>query len=408
MRVIDGGITAPKGFLATGNHIGIKKVKKDISLLYSETDAVAAGVFTQNVVRAAPVVWNEELVKQREPIRGIVTVSGNANACTGEQGKKDNEAMAEVYARELGVAKENILTAATGIIGLPMPMEIIKQGIVDTTKHLSTSREDATKAAFGIFTTDTFVKEMAVELEIAGTKVHIGAMAKGSGMVHPNMATVLSFITTDMVISQELLQKALQETVHQTYNMISVDGSVSTNDMALIMANGQAGNPEIEEQSEFYNAFKEALLFMNRKLAMDIVHDGEGASKFMEIVVHGAKNEEFARRLAKAVATDNLVKTALYGEDANWGRIVAAMGGCGAYFNLEGLNLSFESERGKILSMEKGRPLWFDENQAADILQEQDIRITISLQDGEGKATAWGCDLGHEYVRINGEYRSRT
>ncbi len=408
MKMVDGGITAPKGFYATGRHIGVKKIKKDISLLYSDTNAVAAGVFTQNVVRAAPVVRNEQMIKDKQTIRGIITISGNANACTGEQGKQDDETIAKVYANAVGVQENEILTAATGVIGVPLPMDVILPGIAKTVSNLSASAQEAQNAAIGIFTTDTFAKEIAVEIPIAGTNVRIGAMAKGSGMVHPNMATVLAFLTTDMVISQELLQKALQKAVSDTYNMISVDGCVSTNDMVLILANGQAKNPPIEENSDFYEIFCDTLLFMNRKLAMDVVHDGEGASKFMEIRVEGAKDTQSARLLAKAVATDNLVKTALYGEDANWGRVLAAMGGCGASFHPDGVDLYFESERGVIKLMEMGRPIWFDENQASDILKESDIIIRISLRDGEGKATAWGCDLGHEYVRINGEYRSRT
>ena len=408
VKIVEGGVNAPKGFLATGRHIGIKKVKKDISLLYSQTDAVAAGVFTQNTVKAAPVIRNEALIRQKQTIRGIVTVSGVANACTGQQGLEDNAAMAREYAKALGVEEREILTAATGVIGVLLPMEVILSGIRDTAPYLSSSAEEAKNAGFGIFTTDTFLKEIAVELTIAGSKVRIGAMAKGSGMVHPNMATVLAFITTDIVISQELLQKALQKAVADTYNMISVDGCVSTNDMALILANGQANNPPFEEESIFFEQFCEALLFINRKLAMDVVHDGEGAGKFMEIQVEGARDVSAARRLAKAVATDNLVKTALYGEDANWGRVLAAMGGCQAPFSPDGVELYFQSEKGTVKLMELGRPIWFDENQAADILKERDIVIKILLRDGTGSATAWGCDLGHEYVRINGEYRSRT
>lgn len=407
MKVIDGGVTAPKGFQAAGKHIGIKKVKKDISLLFSEKPAVAAGMFTKNMVRAAPVIWNEARLKGNCLIRGVITVSGNANACTGEKGLKDNEAMAEYYAEALQVTKNEILTAATGIIGLEMPMKTIQQGVKETTPLLARSREGARNAASGIITTDTFLKEMAVELNIAGKKVRIGAMAKGSGMVHPNMATVLAFITTDMVISQRLLQKALQEAVEETYNMISVDGAMSTNDMALLLANGMACNEEIDEYSEFYDDFKKALLFVNRKLAMDVVRDGEGASKFISFEVVGAKTREDARLLAKAVATNNLVKTAMYGEDANWGRIAAAMGASGAYFDPAGLGICFESEEGNIILMRHGQPTDFDEDKAAAILHHRDLTVLIELKDGVEAATAWGCDLGHEYVRINGEYRSR-
>ncbi len=407
-QIIDGGVTAPLGFYATGKHIGLKKVKKDLSLLMSEVPAEAAGVFTQNIVKAAPVLWNKKLVSKGAKVRGIVTISGNANACTGERGVRDNEEMAQTYADCLGVDKEEILTAATGIIGLKMNMPLINEGIKGAWPALSRSREEAKNAAAGIITTDTFLKEIALKLKIAGRTVKIGAMAKGSGMIHPNMATVLAFITTDIHISQRLLQKALSYSVMNTYNMISVDGATSTNDMALIMANGMAQNGEIEEDSEFYEDFREALLYINQKLAMDVVHDGEGSGKFIEVKVKGARHEKDARLLAKSVVTNNLVKTAMFGEDANWGRIVAAMGSSGAIFDPSGVYISFESENGRISLMERGEPVLFDENMAAQILRKRDIAVHIALKDGDGEATAWGCDLGHEYVRINGEYRSRT
>lgn len=408
MKVIDGGVTAPKGFMATGRHIGIKRVKKDLSLLYSQSPAVVAGSFTQNIVRAAPVVWNEELVKHGGSVRGVVVVSGNANACTGEKGKQDNKRMAKAYAKALGVRPEEILTAATGVIGRDMPIALIESGIQETVKSLSPNREGARQAAGGIITTDTFIKEIAVELNIGGKPVRIGAMAKGSGMIHPNMATVLAFITTDMDIAKPLLQKALSKAVKETYNMISVDGAMSTNDMALLLANGEAKNPPVDEYSEFYDDFVKALLFINEKLATDIVKDGEGANKFITASVTGAAEEKYARRIAKAVVTDNLVKTAMYGEDANWGRVVAAMGGAGAPFDINGVSISMCSESGEIHMMEQGRPNQFDENEAAEILRQRDITIQIKLCDGTAEAKAWGCDMGHEYVRINGEYRSRT
>ena len=383
MRVIDGGITAPEGFNAAGRHIGIKKVKKDIALLTSDVPAKAAGVYTQNLVKAAPVLWNSAITKKETPVRGLVCISGNANACTGEQGIKDNELMAQAMAWLMGVEKEEILTAATGIIGLAMPME-------------------------KIITTDTFIKEMAVELNIGGKVVKIGGMAKGSGMVHPNMATVLSFITTDINISQKLLQKAMKDAVHETYNMISVDGATSTNDMALIMANGMAENEEITEENEFYETFSRALLFIHEKFARDIIHDGEGASKFIQVDLAGAKTVEDARILAKSIITNDLVKTAMYGEDANWGRIAAAMGASGGYFDPSRLKVEISSEKGKILLMDNGNPVEFDENLASDILSQSDIYISIVLGDGTAKARSYGCDLGHEYIRINGEYRSHS
>ena len=343
-----------------------------------------------------------------KPIRGLICVSGNANACTGTQGIKDNEEMAASFAAALGVQKEEILTAATGIIGLAMPMDVVKKGITETVPFLSHKREEAKNAAAGIITTDTFLKEMAVELQVKGKTVKIGAMCKGSGMIHPNMATVLSFLTTDLAISHELLQKALSAAVKETYNMISVDGATSTNDMAVVLANGLAQNEPITEEDEFYEAFCKALYFIHEKFAKDIVHDGEGAGKYMEVQITGAKSEADAKVLAKSVVTNNLVKTALYGEDANWGRVVAALGGSGAFFTPEQLAMDFSSENGTVLVMEEGTPVSFDENTAAEVLKERDITIHIRLKDGTASATAWGCDLTHEYVRINGEYRSRT
>ncbi len=407
-RVTDGGITAPKGFKEAGKHIGIKKVKKDIALVTSDVPAEAAGVYTTNIVKAAPLLWNEKITKAGKKIRGIAAISGNANACTGTQGIRDNELMAKTFADCLGVEKEEVLTAATGIIGLDMPMNTIVKGIKDTFPDLTHKRDGARNAASGIITTDTFIKEMALQLNIGGKQVIIGGMAKGSGMIHPNMATVLSFITTDINISHELLQKALYDSVKETYNMISVDGATSTNDMALVIANGMAGNEKITEENEFYEEFAKAIHFMNEKFARDVIHDGEGASKFIEVEITGAKSEKDARLMAKAIVTNNLVKTAMYGEDANWGRIVAAMGSSGGYFDQRKIDMDFESEGGKMTLMSEGEPVRFDENIAASILGERDIFVKIRLRDGDASAKSWGCDLGHEYVRINGEYRSRT
>lgn len=407
MRVTDGSITAPKGFMACGKHIGIKKVKKDMAMLVSQKDAKAAGVYTTNTVKAAHILWDKEITSKKQPVRGIIAISGNANACTGVRGIRDNELMAEQMADLMGVDKRQILTAATGIIGLDMPMDTIIEGEKNLYGELSPRREAAKNAAAGIITTDTFLKEMAVELDIGGKTVLLGAMAKGSGMIHPNMATVLSFITTDINISHELLQKALSDSVKNTYNMISVDGATSTNDMALILANGMAQNEEITEENEFYEEFAKAVAFINEKFAKDIVHDGEGAGKFIEVNISGAQTEQDARILAKAIVNDNLVKTAMYGEDANWGRILAAMGASSGYFRPEKIRMTFSSENGEIVLMRNGEPEEFDEDKASEILRERDIFVSIELCDGSACATAWGCDLGHEYIRINGEYRSR-
>ncbi|MEA4816567.1 MAG: bifunctional ornithine acetyltransferase/N-acetylglutamate synthase [Lachnospiraceae bacterium] len=407
MDIIDGGITAPKGFLAAGRHIGVKKVKKDLSLVESESLAEAAGVFTQSAVKAAPVLWDMELMEKGYKIKGIVTVSGNANACTGKQGKLDNEAVAETFAKCMGTSKENVFTAATGVIGEPMPMETIKNGILSTYPFLGKGYVASKDAAAGIITTDTFLKEIAVEINIGGKSVKIGAMAKGSGMIHPNMATVLAFITTDASISGKLLNKALKSAVYETYNMISVDGVTSTNDMALILANGMAGNQKIAEENKDYEKFYEAVLYVNKKLATDIVKDGEGASKMLKVNVFGAKDKETARVLAKSVVSNNLVKVALFGEDANWGRVLAAMGGSGANFDSEIIDIVYKNEKGEIALMKNGSPVGFDEKAASEILKQPEITIQINLNCGDASASAYGCDLGYKYIKINGEYRSR-
>jgi len=406
MRIIDGGITAAKGFLAAGAHIGIKKIKKDLSLLYSEKPAVAAGMFTQNIVRAAPVVRNEQIIKNEKKVRAIVTISGNANACTGEQGLLDNQKMADVYAQMLQVSSEEVLTAATGIIGKQMPINIIEQGIQKITPQLKRDRQSAKEAAAGIITTDTFLKEVAVELEIGGKTVTIGGMAKGSGMIHPNMATMLAFITSDVCIKRELLDEMLKQSIQTTYNMVSVDGDTSTNDTVIVLANGMAGNVEITEKNTDYEAFQNALHTVNTKLAKDLVRDGEGATKFIEVNVTGAKTQQDAKIMAKSVVTSNLVKTAMYGQDANWGRVLCAMGYSVVNFDTKKVDIIYYSEKGSIDLMIEGSPIVFDEEKAAEILSEKEITVEIRIQEGNEKATAWGCDLSHEYVSINGDYRS--
>lgn len=408
MKIVEGGVTFPEGFRACGRHVGLRKVKKDMSLLVSEVEAEFAGSFTQSVVRAAPIERNERLKKNGGKVRGVVCISGNANACTGQQGTLDNDEMAETLANCIGVKPDEILTASTGVIGVWLNMDVVNNGIKNSVPFLSADKEDAHEAATGITTTDTFIKEIALLIEIGGKTVKIGGMSKGSGMIHPNMATVLTFVTTDININKRLLQKALNECVNETYNMISVDGATSTNDMAIVMANGLAGNADFDEESEDYQTFKEALMFVNEKFAKDIIHDGEGAMKFMEVSVFGANSKADARALAKSVVTNNLVKTAMFGEDANWGRVLAAMGGAGCDFNIDNVRIVFRSSKGSIVLMEKGIPIKFDENKAAEILRKRDIYIDIHLAKDGFMATAWGCDLSHEYVRINGEYRART
>ncbi|KAE9637331.1 MAG: argJ [Defluviitaleaceae bacterium] len=406
MKIIDGGITSPKGFKAAGNYIGIKKKRKDLAIVYSEFPAKAAATFTTNVVKAAPVLWNQQIINEKGNIQAIVVNSGNANACTGEQGMIDAQQMAQTMADCLGLKKEEVLVASTGVIGVPLPMNVICPGIEKTALKLSVSREAAKEAAQAIMTTDTFSKEIAVTFELDGKMITIGGMAKGSGMIHPNMATMLSFITTDINISRELLDKALKESIVDSYNMISVDGDTSTNDMVVALANGAAENVLIDTENEDYEQFKTAFHFVNTYLAQQIVRDGEGAGKFIEVNVKGAKSKCDARTLAKSIITSNLVKTAFFGEDANWGRILCAMGYSGVTFDTSKVTIQFASQSGNITVMKNGTPLMFDEDYAYQILHEKDIKVIALLEEGSEEATAWGCDLSYEYVRINGEYRT--
>lgn len=406
MQIIKGGITSPKGYKAYGEYIGIKKKRKDMAIVYSENPAEYAATFTTNVVKAAPVLWNKELYDNNKKISAIVVNSGNANACTGQKGIDDTKKMAEVTAKELNINADSVIVASTGVIGVELPMDIIEKGIKSVAKKVDSTNESGTLAAEAIRTTDTFTKEIAVVFEIDGKKVHIGGMAKGSGMIHPNMATMLSFITTDIAITKELLAKALKEDTKDTYNMISVDGDTSTNDMVVVLANGMSGNKIIDSENEDYYTFKKALNIINEYLAKQIVKDGEGVTKFIEVIVEGAKNKEDARLLAKSIITSNLVKTAFFGQDANWGRVLCAMGYSGAKFDPLKVKLDYESLGGSITLLKYGAPEKFDEDKAFKILQEKEIKVIVTLQEGDANATAWGCDLSYEYVRINGDYRT--
>ena len=407
MKIIDGGVTAPKGFKATGNAVGIKKGVKDLALISSDVPAVCAGAFTTNVVKATSVLRNIEIVKNKKnKISGVAVNSGNANACTGELGVQGNLQMAEKFAELLNVPADTVLTASTGVIGATFPIDTIKKGIDDTFPMLGYSREDAHVAAQAIMTTDTYSKEVAVEIEIGGKTVKIGGMAKGSGMIHPNMATMLGFITTDINITQELLDKALMVTIPKTFNMVSVDGDTSTNDTVIVLANGMAENDIIDTENEDYKVFADALYYINEKLAKELVRDGEGATKFIEINVDGAKTEEDAKVIAKSVVTSSLVKAAMFGEDANWGRVLCAMGYSGIDFDTKKVDIVYRSEKGTIDLMTQGTPIVFDEDKAKEILKEKEIYVDIKIAEGEAKATAWGCDLSYDYVKINGDYRS--
>ena len=411
IKTIEGGITAATGFFANGMACGIKKRNKDLALVVSEKACTFAGSFTTNLVKAAPVLWDQHLVTSQETVKAIVINSGNANACTGERGKEDTKAMATLAALHLTeqnypTAPEDVLVCSTGVIGLPLPMDIVGKGIAQITKSLRATREAALEAAQAICTTDTFTKEVAVEVMIADTVVRIGGMAKGSGMIHPNMATMLSFITTDASVSKKSLQALLGESVIDSYNMISVDGDTSTNDTVLVLANAMSGSPQLDEHSPYWDSFKEAFLFVHTSLAKAIVRDGEGAGKFIEVTVTGASDKTTAQALARSVVSSSLVKAAFFGSDANWGRILCAMGYSGASFNPDEVSLLFKSEKGSIDVLTGGVPIAFDEKKAKSILMEREVQVHAKVGEGEGRGTAWGCDLSYEYVRINGDYRS--
>ena len=404
MKIIDGNVVSPKGFKAWGNAVGLKKNKKDMAVIVSDVLCNGAGCFTTNVVKAAPVQWDMKNISNK--IKGIVVNSGNANACTGKQGLKDAEDTAGKLAELTGVEAKNVLVCSTGVIGVNLPMDIILNGVEKTYPKITDSEEGGNEAAEAIMTTDTYAKKAAVEIEIGGKTVTIGGMAKGSGMINPNMATMLCFITTDCAISSEMLSKALRASVEDTFNMISVDGDMSTNDTVLCIANGLAGNEEIKSENEDFEKFKEAVYYINKRLAMACADDGEGATKLIEARVTGARDKENARKMALSVVSSSLLKAAIFGEDANWGRVLCAMGYSGAEFDPMGVSIMFRSEKGEIKLMDKGTPIVFDEDTAAKILSAHKIYIDMILEEGNGEAVAWGCDLTYDYVKINGDYRS--
>ncbi len=406
MNIIDGGITASSGFSAAGIFCGIKKRKKDLALVVSDRPCTAAGAFTTNVVKAAPVVWDQAIIATEPTVQAIVINSGNANACTAAQGDEDCKSMARLSGEALGLKAEQVLVCSTGVIGVPLPMERIEEGVAAIAKVLASDRQAASDAAEAICTTDTFTKEVAVSLTIDGVTVHIGGMAKGSGMIHPNMATMLSFITTDATIEKDVLQSLLGSSIVDSYNMISVDGDTSTNDTVLVLANGASGCAPLSASHPDWQRFADAFTYVHTALAKLIVRDGEGAGKFLEVIVEGAEDTATARTLARSIISSNLVKTAFFGSDANWGRILCAMGYSGASFNPLAVDLFFISEKGRVQVVENGVPLPFDERLARAILMEREVVTRAILKDGDGEATAWGCDLSYEYVRINGEYRS--
>ena len=407
MKIIDGGVTAAKGFKAAGMHAGIKKgTKKDMAMIVSSAPCMAAGTFTTNLVKAAPVKWDQHVVYEHGEARAVVVNSGIANACTGAEGYGYCEETAKAAAEALGIDKDEVLVASTGVIGKQLPIDTIKKGVKDLSGLLLDTREAATLAAESIMTTDTVKKEVAVEVEIGGKTVTVGGMCKGSGMIHPNMCTMLGFVTTDAKISKKMLQEALSEDVKDTYNMVSVDGDTSTNDTVLLLANGLAENPEITEKGEDYETFKAALNYINTTLAKKIAGDGEGATALFEVKIIGAESKEQAVTLSKSVVTSSLTKAAIYGHDANWGRILCAMGYSGAKFDPEKVDLFFESKAGKIQIIENGVAVDYSEEEATKILSEEAVTAIADVKMGDATATAWGCDLTYDYIKINADYRS--
>ncbi len=407
MKERKGGVTAAKGFLAASTAAGIKyKDRKDMAMIFCEAPCRVAGTFTQNVVKAAPVLWDMHVVNDSKEARAIVINAGIANACTGEEGMSICRATAHKAGDILEVPMDTVLVASTGVIGKQVPLARITSGIEAMAPALSHSPESGLGAARAIMTTDTKEKEAAVTIELSGKTVTVGGMCKGSGMIHPNMCTMLSFVTTDAAISQELLVKALQRDVEDTYNMISVDGDTSTNDTCLLLASGMAENEEITEENEDYRLFCEALHFVNETLAKKMAGDGEGATALFEVKIVGAKSKEQAKLLARSVVSSSLTKAAIYGHDANWGRILCAMGYAGAPFEPENVDLFFESAAGSIKVVENGVALDYSEEQATKILSEEAVTAIADLKMGDAAATAWGCDLTYDYVKINADYRS--
>ena len=407
MKEIKGGVTAAKGFQAASAAAEIKyKGRTDMAMIFSSVPCKAAGTFTTNIVKAAPVKWDQKVVYEQPYAQAVICNSGIANACTGEEGYGYCKETADAAAEILNISPDSVLVASTGVIGMQVPIEKIKNGVKMMVPALSGEIFAGTDAAKAIMTTDTVHKEVAVEIEIGGKAVTIGGMCKGSGMIHPNMCTMLGFVTTDISISKELLLEALKEDVKDTYNMISVDGDTSTNDTVLLLANGLAGNEEITEKNADYEKFKMALNYVNTILSKKIAGDGEGATALFEVKVIGASTKEEAVILSKSVVTSSLTKAAIYGHDANWGRILCALGYSGVSFDPEKVDLYFESRAGKIKIIENGVSTGYSEEEATKILSEDEVTAIADMKMGDASATAWGCDLTYDYVKINADYRS--
>jgi len=408
MKILEnGGVCSAKGFMATSCEANIKyKDRTDMAMVYSEAPCVSAGTFTTNVVKAACVQWDQKVVYSGRPMQAVVINSGIANACTGQEGFDACEATAKAVEESLGVPYDTVAVASTGVIGMQLPVEKLVKGVSMMSKTLEASNEAGTAASKAIMTTDTINKEYAVTFDANGTTVTLGGMSKGSGMIHPNMCTMLAFLTSDVAIEKSLMQEALSEVVCDTFNMITVDGDTSTNDTLLLMANGLAGNPVIHVKDEAYENFKEALFTVCRFLARRMAGDGEGASKLFEAKVVNAKSKADARTLSRAIVGSNLSKAAIYGCDANFGRFLCAMGYSGAQFDQMNVELFFESENGRLQVFDHGTPLDFDEDIALKIMQAPEVTVFVDMHEGTEEATAWGCDLTYDYVKINADYRS--
>lgn len=403
MEIISGGVCAAKGFTASGVHCGIRKnrSKRDLSLIFSEKKANAAAVYTTNLVKGAPLTVTKSHIADGFA-QAVICNSGNANTCNAN-GIQIAEEMSVLCADALNISAEDIVVASTGVIGLPLDINPIKNGIPDLVANLG---DNSQFAAEGIMTTDTVLKEIAISFTVGGKTCKIGGIAKGSGMIHPNMATMLVFITTDCNISSKMLQKALSTDIADTFNMVSVDGDTSTNDMVCVLANGMAENNEITEENEDFNAFMKALNTINIYLCRRIAADGEGATKLLECSVTGAASKDIAKTVAKSVICSSLTKAAMFGSDANWGRVLCSIGYSGANVDVEKIDVSFKSAKGEILVCQNGAGVDFSEEKAKEILLENEIEIKVNLNSGEFSSTAWGCDLTYDYVKINGDYRT--
>ena len=404
MELIEGGICAAQGFTASGMHCGIRKntAKRDLSLIFSEKQATAAAVYTTNLVKGAPLLVNKAHLANGTA-QAVICNSGNANTCNAD-GVEIAETMCELTAQATGIAADDVVVASTGVIGQPLSLDPIAPAIPVLATLLSKDGSD--DAAQGIMTTDTVKKEVAVEFTVGGKTCRIGGIAKGSGMIHPNMATMLVFITTDVAISSAMLQKALSADIQNTFNMLSVDGDTSTNDMVTVLANGMAGNAEITAEGAEFDAFMKALNTVTVYLCKCIAGDGEGATKLLECIVTGGKDDKTAKTVAKSVVCSSLLKAAMFGADANWGRVLCAIGYSGADVDVTKIDVSFKSPKGEILVCKDGAGVPFSEEIAKEILLEREIDILVALNDGEATATAWGCDLTYDYVKINGDYRT--